>query len=434
MTRHLSPDMAPDEFDRLLAAWMDADAQRREPEGLLEATLVRTGRTRRRPAWLLPERWIPMQLTMRLQPVPRIAAVLVILGLIVALTVVAALLIGSKRTLEPFGLAGNGRIAFVSEGDIHTANPDGTGVVRVTSGPDVDGRPVWSHIGSKVAFFRWTSTSAPTADLMVFDLATGDVVRITAFAGQLSVPSWSPDDRMLTFSQDGPGGPKVYTAPADGSAAPRRLDGLGTAEAPVWSPDGTKIAYAAVAGFAYRLFVADADGTDARPLTGTYGAVANAFSHGEMGLMWSPDGARILFAAGPEEGRTHLFVVDVAGDRAEQQLTSGDGTEYGGTWSPDGKRIAYIASVPGTHGNVMVANADGSAAKPLVDRKVFYLTPLWSPDGTMIVIHAVDEDGGIWLVDSQTGAVRAKLVSTPSVFEDDVPGGADIWSFERVSP
>ena len=33
MTRHLSPDMAPDEFDRLLAAWMDADAQRGNPRG-----------------------------------------------------------------------------------------------------------------------------------------------------------------------------------------------------------------------------------------------------------------------------------------------------------------------------------------------------------------------------------------------------------------
>ena len=49
--------------------------------------------------------------------------------------------------------------------------------------------------------------------------------------------------------------------------------------------------------------------------------------------------------------------------------------------------MAYIASEPFTHGNVMVANADGSDAKALIDGKVFYLPPLWSPDGTMIVLR-----------------------------------------------
>ena len=69
-------DLAPEEFDRRLAAWFEADARTRELEGLLEATLTRIGRTRRLPAWLLPERWLPMQLTSRLQPVPSIAGVL----------------------------------------------------------------------------------------------------------------------------------------------------------------------------------------------------------------------------------------------------------------------------------------------------------------------------------------------------------------------
>jgi len=433
MTRHLSPDMAPDEFDRLLAVWMDADAQRREPEGLLEATLMRTGRMRRRPAWLLPERWIPMQLTMRLQPVPRIAGVLVILGVIVAL-LAAAILIGSTRPLEPFGLAANGRIAFVSEGHIYTANPDGTDVVRVTSGPDIDGRPVWSHTASTVAFFRWASTSAMTADLMVLDVETHRVVRIAEDAAHLSVPSWSPDDRMLVFSKDGPGGPSIFIAPGDGSAPPARLDALGVAEAPIWAPDGARLAYIVPSGVAYRLYVANADGTDSRPITGTYGAVANGFSHGEMGLDWNPHDGRLLFAAGAQEGLTHLYVADPAGDASEKQVTFGSGTEYGATWSPDGMRIAYIASEPFTHGNAMVANADGSESKALIDEKVFFLTPHWSPDGTTIVVHPVAENAGIWLVDSQNGSVRVKLAYTPASYEDDAPGSADIWSFERVSP
>ena len=51
---------ARDDFDRHLAAWLDDRAPMREPEPLLGQVLARTARTRRRPAWLIPERWIPM--------------------------------------------------------------------------------------------------------------------------------------------------------------------------------------------------------------------------------------------------------------------------------------------------------------------------------------------------------------------------------------
>ena len=45
----------------LLTAWFEVDAPTREPDGLVDAALARTARTRPLPAWL-PERWIPMQL------------------------------------------------------------------------------------------------------------------------------------------------------------------------------------------------------------------------------------------------------------------------------------------------------------------------------------------------------------------------------------
>ena len=84
---------------------------------------------------------------------PSIAGVLLVLGLILALAV-SAVLIGSQRQARSVRPAANGRIAFVSEGDIYTANPDGTDPVAVITGADIDGRPVWSHVGSKVAFLH----------------------------------------------------------------------------------------------------------------------------------------------------------------------------------------------------------------------------------------------------------------------------------------
>jgi Tol biopolymer transport system component len=432
MTRHdRSRDLGADEFDRLLAAWFEADAHMREPAGLLDATLAQTAHARRRPAWLLPERWIPMQLTTSLQPVPRIAGVLVILGLIFVLAVAAALLVGSRlQTLEPFGPAGTGRIAYVSDGDIYTANPDGTDARPVTSGPEIDGRPIWSHVGSKVAFFRWFSTSATGADLMVLDVDNGTVMEIVKGAEDPSVPSWSPDDQMLTFSHGV--APSVFVAAADGSSQSTQLVLLGVARAPVWSPDGKRIAYTVPASGSESLHVANADGSGSKALTrSAYAAFAHGFGHGSMGLAWSPDGTRILFAAG-EDQAMDLYVVDADGQTPERRIASDAKNEYGATWSPDGTRIVYIEAEPFTHGFAMVAIADGSDPRRLIDEKVFYLSPQWSPDGTMIVVHPLDQEPPIWLVDVDTAAVRAKLSSTPASTEDGQPGSADIWSFERV--
>jgi len=58
-------------------------------------------------------------------------------------------------------------------------------------------------------------------------------------------------------------------------------------------------------------------------------------------------------------------------------------------WSPDGSKIVY-ASLPAsgdrTSGQLMIANADGSAPEPLFSEPQprGMLSPAWSPDGTQI--------------------------------------------------
>ena len=201
-----------------------------------------------------------MQLTSRLQPVPSIAGVLLVLGLILALAV-AAVLIGSQRQrLDPFGPAANGRIAFVSEGDIYTANPDGTDPVAVTSGADIDGRPVWSHVGSKVAFLRWSSLAASTADLMVLDIDAGTLVPVAEGAVNVSVPSWSPDDRLphvlalVNRSRSTLPPPMAPPTREHSSLVARRRRRASR-------QDGRRLAYTAPTAGGQALFVVNLDGT-----------------------------------------------------------------------------------------------------------------------------------------------------------------------------
>lgn len=151
----MSRDLRSDEtFDRLMNAWLDERAHAGDADAVLDAALARTSRTRPLPAWRLPERWIPVQLTMRLQPLPRLVPILLLVGLLLAVAV-AIVVTGSQRRLPPpFGLAAPGSVAFVADGHLWTANPDGSGRVQLTSDPRIDGFPTFSRDGTKIAFKR----------------------------------------------------------------------------------------------------------------------------------------------------------------------------------------------------------------------------------------------------------------------------------------
>src|SRR4029079_8828494 len=90
---------ALDDFARHLAAWLTADAPTSEPEHLLGEVLARTARTRRRPAWRIPERWISMSaITSRVTTPPRVPwRTIALAALLVALIASALFVAGSLR-------------------------------------------------------------------------------------------------------------------------------------------------------------------------------------------------------------------------------------------------------------------------------------------------------------------------------------------------
>ena len=156
---------ARDDFDRHLSAWLDDRAPVREPELLLGQVLARTARTRRRPAWLIPERWIPMSsISTRLAPTSRVPwrPVALVALLIVALIVGAIVISGSRQPKlpPPFGLAANGTIAYSTNGDILVADSP-LGEPRViVGGATNDNGPLYSPNGTRIAFVRGTIGAA----------------------------------------------------------------------------------------------------------------------------------------------------------------------------------------------------------------------------------------------------------------------------------
>src|SRR5688572_33143519 len=107
-------------------------------------------------------------------------------------TVAIMIALGALAAVAPAHAAypgENGRIAFVSSGQIWTVNGDGSDLQQVTSptSPAFDADPSWSPDGTRIAFSR---RSATARDLYIVN-ANGSGTTLLATNGRY--PTWSPD-------------------------------------------------------------------------------------------------------------------------------------------------------------------------------------------------------------------------------------------------
>ena len=120
-------------YERSLPVLLEELAAPRTPD-YFDDILGQVDRTRQRPGWTFPERWLPMSaVSERLATAPRVPmrAVLAAALLLVALAVGLALLAGGRKPAvpAPFGPANNGLIAFVDDaGAIRAGLADRHGV------------------------------------------------------------------------------------------------------------------------------------------------------------------------------------------------------------------------------------------------------------------------------------------------------------------
>ena len=422
---------AHNDLDRLVTTWLDESAGAGAPDYLAE-TLDGIERTSQRPPWLIPGRWLPMQLTMRRVAVPRAISVIALLALILAALVGAALIAGGRHAVPaPFGLAKTGLIATDAAGDIVLVDADGSR--RAPLAPS--GTLEYGATGRSTACASPTGPSTPTGRPPC--TSSTRTARIRASSAPTCRSWWTsaspPSDgrpirsqiAFATFGGD------LYVAAADGSTI-RRVNGTRPLSNPAFSPDGSTIVAYSPAVVDRGVYALAPDGTG---LT----RVSSDFRDDYDGLLpaWSPDG-RLAYQTTSAVDGTHDIVVATRGPGGWTERTVVGGPEWDAwpRWSNDGRSIAFVRSRPDTiEGDVFVVDAAGGAAPRQIGHDLVTWAPgCFTPDDSAVVILAgepstpVDEMTDPHLLVIPTTGDPAVKIAAPGI------RGFAACSVQRLAP
>ena len=390
-------------FDRRLSAWLREDSANRVPDHLDEV-LVRTVATRQRAWWSSPERWLPMQTTLHLAPVTRVAWLLVTAVLLLAV-VAMVLYVGTQpRRPAPFGPARNGSLVYSGlEGDIYVVDPASGVSTALVTGPEIDVSPSFSGDGSRFAFGRETSVYGQMLLMVANADGTGIRALSEPFVG-LDAATWSPDSSRLAVVAGPQGANSLSVVALDGTTVPILGPGLDP-EMVQWRPDGRELVFRGTTygqdGETIGLYVVGADGRGLRAIL----PPTDSPEHWQEPAL-SPDGTQIIYTQwdGDAYPGGHLYVVDVVTGEAQLLVFDGDiESDYYAEWSPDGSQIVFNRGTAQEKYYLAVGPAGGGHAVNIGpelpwDAAAF---AVFSPDGSKVIARY--SDGSNWIFDATSG-------------------------------
>lgn len=214
------------------------------------------------------------------------------------------------------------------------------------------------------------NTQTGLSDIYVLSI-DGHLTRMAAGADQ---PSWLWSGGALGYRDLAVG----LSLVVPGGAAPQQLPAPPGAAWPTFSPDGARMAYAAqdAAGI-WQVYIAPLDGS----------AEPTIHSEGK-GPAWGPSGL-LAWTGCDAEGTCGIMVDNPDDDQPPARLTA-SGNDIGLSWAPGGGTLAYMSNVTGNWEIYRLGVSGGIAV--LTDNPATDGLPAWAPDGSGIAF-ASNRDG-----------------------------------------
>ena len=290
--------------------------------------------------------------------------------------------------------------------------------------PSEDGRFLYFHVYTGPPGLQGRDAIGGHWQVRRKDLRTGEILNITSgtaaqqvrsSSGSAYAAEISPDGRHLAFARRIPGGTISYRGHSFGPRTALWIRDLETGRERVamdpitvdnaegiktlrilpgysWSADGSRIAI--TQGGKIRILNVESGEVTTVPFSVRVQRTISELTRADFRIDDGPFEAKMLrwYGASPDASRIAFQAVGriwiaPAGGGAPARLISGDGPhEFSPSWSPDGNWIAYTTWEGGEGGHVWKIPARGGTPQQLTTSPSEYAHPVWSLDGSEIVV------------------------------------------------
>ncbi len=282
---------------------------------------------------------------------------------------------------------GLGQIAFASDRSgapqIYLTNADGNAVTSLTNMENGACQPAWSPDGLQLAFISpcrargdFYDTAYPDSSLYIMNVDGTGLTKLTTGPESNFDPAWSPDGGRIVFTSLRDGYKQIYLLDVNSLVETRLTNTPAEIESsePAWSPLGNQITYVVKRVGAYQIWTMTDAGQESAQLVRSGQDLLDFLPY------WSPDGKTILFSQRNKGGfRPWLMTINYENrDQGPTRLnfpTPIEDVEY----SPDGLWLVFESMDNDANRDLYLITITGGSRTRLTNDPGVDFDPAWRP-------------------------------------------------------